>query len=39
MTRLFGTTFGRTLDQAGVYLLMVPALILGLATAAVGTAV
>ena len=36
MTRFFGTTFGRALDQAGVYLLMAPALVLGLATAAVG---
>ncbi len=39
MTRIFGTTFGRALDQAGVYLLLAPALVLGLATAAVGAPV
>ena len=36
MTRIFGTTFGRALDQAGVYLLLAPALVLGLATASAG---
>jgi hypothetical protein len=36
MSRIFGTTFGRALDQAGVFLLMAPALVLGLATLSVG---
>ena len=38
MTKMFGTTFGRALDQAGVFLLLAPALLLGLATAATGVA-
>ena len=38
MTKLFGTTFGRALDQAGVFLLLTPALLLGLATVTVGGA-
>lgn len=36
MTKFFGTTFGRALDQAGVYLLLAPAVLLGLATVSVG---
>jgi hypothetical protein len=37
MTRLFGSNLSRTIDQAGVFVLLAPALLLGLATAAVGS--
>ena len=36
MNRIFGFTFGRALDQAGVFLLLAPALVVGLATLSVG---
>lgn len=36
MPRFFETAFGRALDQAGVFLLLAPVLVLGLATASVG---
>ena len=36
MANIFGTTFGRALDQAGVFLLLAPALLLGLATMTLG---
>ncbi len=33
MTKLFGSTLARAIDQAGVYILLAPALVVGLATA------
>jgi hypothetical protein len=33
MTKFFGLTFERALDRAGTILLLVPALVLGVATA------
>lgn len=36
MTKFFGRNFERILDRAGMVLLMIPALVLGVATASVG---
>lgn len=36
MTKFFGLSFERALDRAGTVLLLIPALVLGVATASVG---